>query len=200
MRIYKLLPVILILFLSGCSSSQQGSDQDSDFLSMADDFIDAFNNKDVTELNKYIDKDYGLFVIDNPGAASINSHFSSFTDIMSIDNEYGIGYLKVVKINCKNPRKGLEPIYDCNEDGWNKQGCFYGTQKNIDLVRLYKDLIYFDLYTEAEAKEPMRIAALSEKNFVYFLYNTEENIGFYFGFKNDRYYLIAIDKVVPCDA
>jgi hypothetical protein len=200
MKICLLLSVIFIFLLSGCSSSQQGIEQDSDFLSVADDFLTAFNSKDVAELNKYVDKDYGLFVVDNPGAASICYHLNSFTDIMSYENEYGVGYLKVVKINCSNPRKGLEPIYDCDKDGWNKQGCFYGTQKNINLVQLYKDLIYFDLYTEAEANEPMRIAAMSEKNFVYFIYNTDENIGFYFGLKDGKYYLIAIDKVEPCSA
>jgi hypothetical protein len=196
-----LFVLIVSGFTWGCGSSPLGSSQDAEFLAAADEFLTAFNNKDVTGLDKLIDKEYGVFILDNPGAYIASMRISSFSEVMSMEGEYGIANLKVTKVNCISPRRGLEPIYSCDEPGgWNKQGCFYGIEKTIRLEQMYRDMITYELLSESEAAEPMRIASLSEKNHTYFLYNTDETIGFHFGKRNGKLYLIAIDRVIPCSA
>ena len=196
-----LFVLIVCGFTWGCGSSPLGSSQDAEFLAAADEFLTAFNNKDVAGLDKFIDKEYGVFILDNPGAYIASMRISSFSEVMSMEGEYGIANLKVTKVNCTSPRRGLEPIYSCDTpEGWNKQGCFYGIEKTIRLEQMYRDMITYELLSEYEASEPMRIAALSEKNHTYFLYNTDETIGFHFGKRNGKLYLIAIDRVIPCSA
>jgi hypothetical protein len=193
--------ILCSLFLSGCSSSQSENSQDAEFLSAAEEFLLAFNNKDVAEIDKYIDKDYGAFVIYNPGAFVVSKHIYSFAEITSMEGTYDAANLKVTKINCANPRSGLEPVYSCDmPEGWNKQGCFYGTEKTIELHKLYTDMVTYELMSENTAAEPMRKASLSENNHKFFLYNTDETIGFHFGKRNGNIYLIAIDRVIPCSA
>ncbi|HLT24408.1 MAG TPA: hypothetical protein VK004_04720 [Ignavibacteria bacterium] len=199
-RSFIILAVLIPVFY-GCSASPLGSSQDEEFLAAAEDFITAFNNKDVTGIDKYIDIEYGVFVLHNPGAYIVPVRLNSFGEIMSMEGEYDIANLKVTKVNCASPRRGLEPIYSCDApEGWNKQGCFYGIEKTIALENLYRDLISYDLLTPEEAAEPMRIAAQSEKNHTYFIYNTDETIGFHFGKRNGKFYIIAIDRVIPCSA
>ena len=189
--------VLFVFILSGCSSSSQG---DSEFLSFADEFITAFNSKDVKAIDKYIDKSYGLFVIYNPGAYVVATNLNSFADIMAMTGDYDVGNLKITKVDCVKMRKGSEPVYSCEEDRWNKTGCFYGTKKDRSLVGVYDDMIKYDLLDAVVAPELREKAAASEKNYVYFVYNTDQQVGFYFGSKNGKYYLIAIDRVTPCEA
>lgn len=195
-RFYSLAILLSALFLSSCSSAPQG---DSAFLSAADDFIAAFNSKNTAALDKYIDKEYGFFVIHNPGAYVVAKYYDSFSSIMSgQDND--IFRLKDDKFTCTSLRRGLEPVYSCDEDKWNKEGCFYGTEKNKVASQVYRDMKKYDLVFGDEVDEYIRKAEASEKNYTYFMYNTDEFIGFYFGMKNGKYYLIAVDIVVPCSA
>ena len=196
-NILSVLILLSLLILAGCTSAPQGN---SEYLSNTEDFITAFNNKDVAEIDKFIDKEYGFFVIYNPGAYSAIMHLNSFGEIMSMDGEYNVANLKVTKLNCSNYREGLEPVYSCDDDRWNKTGCFYGTQKNLSVAGTYDKMIEYDLIDAVIAPRLRDLAAKSEANYAYFVYSTNENIGFYFGEKNGKYYLIAIDRVTPCDA
>jgi hypothetical protein len=176
-KIYLFLIIISFLFLSGCTSAPQG---DSEFLSTADDFIAAFNSKNAVELNKYVDKEYGFFVIYNPGAFTVAMNLNSFSDVMSLEGTNDVANLKVAKVNCLNPRKGLEPVYSCDNEGWNKTGCFYGTQINRSVAGVYDDMMEYELIDAVVAPGLRDKAAASEKNFAYFVYNTDEEIGLYF--------------------
>lgn len=196
-NILSVLIILTALVLAGCTSAPQGN---SEYLSNTEEFITSFNNKDVSALDKFIDKEYGLFVLHNPGAYVAILHLNSFGDIMSMEGEYGVANLKVTKINCSNYREGLEPVYSCDDDGWNKTGCFYGTQKNLSVTGTYDLMVEYDLIDAVVAPRLRDLAAKSEANYAYFVYNTDETIGFYFGEKNGKYYLIAIDRVIPCDA
>jgi len=191
--------ILCSLFLSACSSSQSENSQDAEFLSTAGDFIAAFNSNNTAELDKYVYKEYGFFVIHNPGAYVIANYYDSFSDIMS-KGENDVLKLKDAKFSCTDLRRGLEPTFSCDDEKWNKEGCFYGTQKNYMPSNVFRDMIEYELVSGDEIDPLLRKAESSEKNYAYFIYNTNEFIGFYFGLKNGKYYLIAIDTVVPCSA
>ena len=196
-NLLSVLIVLSLLIISGCNSAPQGN---TEYLSNTDEFMTAFNNKDVAAIDKFIDKEYGFFVIYNPGAFTVAMHLNSFGDIMSMEGEYDVANLKVTKVNCSNYREGLEPVYSCDDDGWNKTGCFYGTQKNLSVAGTYDTMLEYDLIDAFIAPRLRDLAAKSEANYAYFVYSTDETIGFYFGEKNGKYYLIAIDRVIPCSA
>lgn len=198
-KAYLFLIIFCSVLLSGCSSSQPENSQDAEFLSTADDFIAAFNSNNTAELDKYIDREYGFFVIHNPGAYIVANYYDSFSDIMS-KGEDDVLKLKDAKFSCPDFRRGLEPTFSCDDEKWNKEGCFYGTQKNYMPSNVFRDMTEYDLVSGNEIDPLLRKAELSEKNYAYFIYNTNDYMGFYFGLKNGKYYLITIDTVVPCSA
>jgi len=169
------------------------------FMDFYERFISAFNEKNITELNKCINSEYGLFVLDNPGAFSVASHFNSFSDIMGIDGESDIGNLKALKVNCKL-QEGKPPIYDCELDKWNKQGCFLDKNSSLSISEYYKIMLEYNLADINSIKTEM---ALSEKSGPYIshqVYSTKGDIGFYFGIIDNNWCLICINKITPCSA
>ncbi|MFC2092920.1 hypothetical protein ACFLSV_03370 [Bacteroidota bacterium] len=85
MRKYERLLVLFVLCVAlfNCNSSKQKEDgANKSFSEFFEKFIKAFNEKNSLEIIKYINSEYGFFVIDNPGAFSIVLHFNSFDKIM----------------------------------------------------------------------------------------------------------------------
>lgn len=165
-------------------------------------FILAFSEKNAAIIDKYINSEFGLFVLDNPGAFAIVEHFKSFDDIMKLDYEYNIGFLKVCKVNCKFT-KGTIPEYNCgNEEmeGWNKNGCFYNDNQTLTITKYHNFMIDYNLGDIQVIKDNIELAAKSEKYITHLAYSTESSIGFYFGIVDNNWYLICIDKITPCSA
>jgi hypothetical protein len=165
-------------------------------------FIIAFNEKNTAEINKCIIGEYGLFVLDNPGAFAIVEHFKSFDDIMKLDYEYNIGFLKACKVDCKFT-EGTIPVYNCGNEkmeGWDKNGCFYNDNQTLFITKFYKDMLEYNLGDIHVINEDMELAAISEKYITHLAYSTESSIGFYFGIVDNNWCLICLDKITPCSA
>ena len=162
-------------------------------------FISAFNEKNTQEINKCINSEYGLFVLDNPGAFSVASHYNSFSDIMGIDGESDIGNLKVLKVNCKL-QEGKPPVYDCELDKWNKQGCFLDKNSNLSISEYYKTMLEYNLVDINSIKTEMSLAEKSSPYISYQVYSTKGDVGFYFGIIDNNWCLICINKITPCSA
>jgi len=166
-------------------------------------FILDFNSKNAEEINKYIYSNYGFFVLDNPGAFTAVEHFNSFDEIMILESEYNIGFLKVAEINCEFI-KGEIPYYYCDdpnhEQGWSKEGCFYNKDQKLSLTEYYRVILEYGLGEEYELENDIKMAEEVEKYITHLAYCTDCEIGFYFGIINENWYLICIDKVTQCDA
>jgi len=199
----KLLQLLFILSfcvtMINCNNSKQnGIDTNISFTSFWVSFIKVFNEKKVPEINKYINSKYGFFVIENPGAFSIVEHFDSFDEIMEMEGEFDIAYLKVLKVDC-DLRDGTRPYYDC-EKGWDKEGCFLEESPEFKISKYYETMIEYELADSNIVKEDMILSKKSNLIITHLVYNTESTVGFYFGKIDDRWYLLCIDKVTPCDA
>ena len=174
-------------------------------------FKTTFNSKNISELNEYINPEYGFFVLDNPGATVNANHFNSFDSIFNNSIESNLYRIKKIELNCE-PIRGNIPIYSCGDDGssegWDKEGCYYSD----DFERIVTTGIYYFFdehgnsgiddngnYTEAnyllQAKFN-RNAGQCENVF----YSTNFMIGLYFGEINGKFYLLMINLVTPCDA
>ncbi|MBZ0203699.1 MAG: hypothetical protein K8I03_11845 [Ignavibacteria bacterium] len=165
-------------------------------------FISTFNEKNSAEIDKCISTEFGFFVLDNPGAFVIAEHFESFDDIMKLEGEYNIGYLKKCKVSCVFA-KGKIPVYNCDNnetEGWNKNGCFYNDNQTLSVTEVFKKMLEFNLGDNQLVKKNIEQAAKSEKYITHLAYSTEGSIGFYFGLVEEQWRLICIDKITPCSA
>lgn len=162
-------------------------------------FIKAFNEKNTLEINKFLNPEYGFFVLDNPGAIYIVRHFDSFDEIMEMEGESDIAYLKVLKVDC-DLKEGEKPFYECESDGWNKEGCYLEKYPELKISDYYKTMIEYELIDSNSVKKEMELSLKAENMITHLVYSTEAPIGFYFAMIDEKWYLICIDKVTPCDA
>lgn len=194
----KLIPVLLIFFIFSCTGSNRN--EDKKFQDVANEFIVAFDNKDLTSIEKYIDPKSGFFVIDNPGAFIIVEYFTSFNQIAMLDSEYGIGYLNHMRTGCRQFVDGSVPVYSCDEERWNTTGCFTGKSNSPGLSRLFLNLLQFELLDQFGYDNQITRAREIDSQITHFIYSTDASVGFYFGKIDGNWRLLCIDKVVPCSA
>jgi hypothetical protein len=162
-----------------------------------EEFISDFNSKDINKLKKYDNDKYGLFVLDNPGAFVVLYHFNSISEILNYETNTDIGAIKNYTINCTF-QNGTKPVYSCESEKWNREGCFKCNVKNAELVKHLKWNLEFKIgnLTETQIEYAKTLDPLS----VVLLYSTNSNIGFYFYKLEGKWYLSCIDKVTPCSA
>ena len=199
----KLLQLLLVLtfcvtMISCNTAKQNGNDTYVSFTSFWVNFIMEFNEEKTHEINKHINPKYGLFVITNPGAYSVVCHFDSFNDFAIKRGEFSIDYLKILNVDC-DLRDGKRPYYDC-EKGWDKEGCFLEESPEFKIFEYYKTMIEYQLADSNIVKDEMILSKKSDSIITHLVYDTEATVGFYFGKIDNRWYLLCIDKVTPCDA
>ena len=151
----------------------------------------ALSAKDFAKLNSFIKADVGVYKLYNPGsmvaidfAKEANAEFIDF-EAENYENE------PVVV-------KDL-PAYDCGEMKWAKEGAFLGDVKNytelstgLNNMKEYNDVPY--------TPDQMKAAKKAEKMLQKVLLVTGSNIKLYFSQIENKWYLVAIDAVTPCEA
>lgn len=168
-----------------------------DFKTMAENFINSFNKKDSVALNKYIHPDYGIAVLDNPGAFHSLTTFTTFSESGSQDAIFNSQYLLDMKIEC-NLEYGNIPKFSCDDNNWDKEGCFFTDNVKLNLVKIHDALIEYLLIEE---NTDYRTSLIYIEDITkYGIYSTDSFIGFYFGYVNNQWYIFCIDKVSPCSA
>ena len=162
-------------------------------------FMKMFNNKNSAEIDMCIHSEYGFFVLDNPGAFWVAQHFNSFSEIMKLEGEYDVAYLKVMKVAC-NYVMGKEPVFSCEEDKWSKTGCFLDDNPRKPISKLYESMIEYQLGDVNTLKSELDLAKKSEFLISHLVYSTDSRIGFYFGVVDGKWLLFCINKIMPCSA
>jgi len=202
-----IIAMVLIPCLFACKSNkpsesteEQPTQEEITFQQVATEFLEAFDNKNNTNIATYVDAETGFFVLDNPGAATIPYYFSSWEQITSMQGEYDVAYLNKMKTNCKEIKEGNEPEYSCETDSWSQQGCFFGKSNKLHIEKLYKQLLEFGFIDKEKYDAEIAKAKLVDNYDLNFVYCTNESVGFYFTFKNNKWILVCIDKVTPCSA
>lgn len=187
--------VMSILF----SSFSIASEKPEPFYDFFARFIKAFNEKNVSGINDCINSEYGFFVLDNPGAFLTAQSFKSFEEIMKLEGEYNVAHLKVLKVDCDFVN-GKAPVYSCEKEKWNKEGCFLDKKPKPQVSRIYKSMIEYQLGDDSELKVGLVLAKKAESKISHLVYSTDNNVGFYFGVVEGKWFLFCIDKITPCSA
>lgn len=198
----KYLIVFILIFLIACNdnkteTAEKEPQKEKSFEEFLPEFIEAFNSKNIAELNSYLDYETGLYGFSNPGAFTVTQHFNSFDDIFNIEHEFDIAAIKAIKINC-TPEKGEMPKYSCDDDTWSKEGCFWNSFADHKITKNYQVMIDYELIEKD--KVDLEKTADADELITRFFYDTNETIGFYFGKKDGKWKLVAIDRVIPCSA
>ncbi len=187
---------VLSFLFSSFSAAEEKTEPFGDFFGR---FIKAFNDKNTTGINECVNSDYGFFVLDNPGAFLVAKSFLSFEEIMKLEGESDIGCLKVMKVECDYVN-GKAPVYSCEEEKWNKEGCFLDNNPKLPVSEIYESMIEYQLGEDEVLKAGLELAKKSELKISCLVYSTGSNVGFYFGVVDGKWFLLCIDKITPCSA
>ncbi len=158
-------------------------------------FIEDFNLKNTRHLNRYIDVDNGLITIANEGTYGLPRKFKNFAEFMEFKGDGETNYIRKAKIT--TPLKyGAKPIFDCTKQAWNNEGCFWNDKPNPDFSSLYYVLMEHKIIEHDQiVQENIKTIDMLVTRIVY---DTENNMGFYFNRMNGKWYLLCIERILPC--
>ncbi len=171
-----------------------------EFIEIAEHFVAAFDLKSVQTINDYIISDIGFFVLDNPGAAIIPHYYTSWDEIAAIEGTYDVAQLNHMEMGCNNPVSGKKPEFSCDEEGWSETGCFYGKAESLKMLEMHDVLLEIGFIDKTHYDKAIESAKKIDTMSLFFIYNTETTLGFYFAKYNDSWILVCVDKVFPCSA
>jgi len=143
-----------------------------------------------------ISPELGVFVTDNPGAVVVPRHFES---VQEAAEQVPALRAEHYAFDCPKLEPGTRPHYSCEDDSWSKEGCWHTPRPDYRVADYYDAAVRYDLLDpgSADEREPAReVDALIEHG----VYSTDATLGFYFGRLDCRWWLFAIDAVVPCSA
>jgi len=168
-------------------------DKEAEFKKCLDVVYNALKSKKLKEINQFIHPDYGLFTLTNPGV------FYAATHSKSVEPEFMENYLYSVSAKlCNEVKSEKIAVYDCDK-GWNKKGCFVEDVTGIDkMSKIIKD--EKDMTGEDPAKDKVEAGKKSDAVISRLFNTTECNVELYFSFINDKWYIICINLISPCEA
>lgn len=175
--------------------SRQDKQVSEDFGEFYPQFIEDFNLKNVRYLNRYVDEDNGLVVVVSEGAYSLPHVFKNFGQFMQYTGEGEIPTIQKLKTNTSF-KYGAKPVYDCVAQKWSNEGCYWNDKPNPQFTALYDVLMEHKIMPHDQAVEEQikTIDALATR----LVYDTEHNLGFYFNRMNGKWYLLGIERILPC--
>jgi hypothetical protein len=173
---------------------QQGAE---DFELFYHQFISDFNLKNTRYLNRYIDEEDGFLIIASEGIYSLPHQFKSFAKFMQFRGEEQISYIQKAKFDTKL-EYGAKPIFDCETKTWNRQGCYWNDKPNPQFSVLYDVLMEHHIIPhDQNVEEEIKSVDILATRIVY---DTNNQMGFYFNRMNNKWILLCIERILPCGA
>lgn len=210
MKIIALYSIFLVLL--NCTNSSQDNEQivqnkkshnkaiktnEAEAKTTKEDFIDfhkGFTNllkeKNIEEINKHIHQDYGLWVIESPGAMPLMRKFYTLNEYKTFSNKQPIQDLPINKIIDPLKFETLPKIV-CEKTVYNKQG-FFADSTNL----LLQSQVWN--YAGLNDKQIQEIEMLS--NTINFTVINTSNYTYYYSLIDQKWYLTFLNLSTPCDA
>ncbi len=163
----------------------------ADFQEFAEDFVKKVNTKN---LFSFVNQEYGLFVLHNPGAFPAIQRYDELEEMQKVLYRDAFTTAFV-------PQEGKIPEFSCDDEGWNKRGCFWKKDTYTNPKETYDIMLEYQLIPKEELDEgDYQKAEKLSKQKTYCLYATDIITGFYFINIDNQYYLYLIDVIDPCSA
>lgn len=183
----------------GITNFDDAALQSSDFATFLNEFAKVINCKNVPVLNRFIDANYGVYVYYNPGAITYAYHYNNFSEIFDAKNDHAASAVKEIKITCVL-KNGSLPVFNCENEKWNKNGCFWSNVTGAGLVNALNNTKQFSGGGIEVTQKQLENAATIDRITNYEFFSTYGNYGIYFAFVNGKWIITAIDVVSNCDA
>ncbi|MBD1396615.1 hypothetical protein H9Q13_05505 [Pontibacter sp. JH31] len=161
-------------------------------------FLTALHNSDTTVLNQFIHPDYGVWVIEQPGAMPKMTHV---TDIRRFRRDFQDRSFFTVREEVKecDLKEEVWPRFDCGDmdyekgqSGYSKEGCFAGSPDKFQRSG------YWD-YASLSNQEIDRVKSslpLLQKSVLH----TATSFEFHFGQVDGQWRLLFTKLIYPCSA
>ncbi|MEZ4372763.1 MAG: hypothetical protein R3B07_18205 [Polyangiaceae bacterium] len=174
--------------------------QPNPFPKFADEFTSALLNKQ--DLDRYIAPELGVFLLTNPGAFHVVTHFDSFAELRSEATPY---LLERLGSECKDAAWFTSddhvPTYSCDTEQYDIQApCVRGTIRSAALSKLISLNVQYELIPADEGERRIPAAKRSEALATHYLFMQPYTLGFYFGQVDGSWKLLWIDSIEPCSA
>ncbi len=152
--------------------------------------VKALETKKPNELNNFINSDYGIFKLFNPGAFLAVVHENKVnTDFF----DFNVGKISDIK-ECKEPA-----VYDCEKEDWDKKGVFIVKMNGFSELNTHIKNMETYGGQKMSADEIKKGEEVAQK-IAFILQITESDTKIYFAEKEGKYYIAVIDVSTPCDA
>jgi len=160
------------------------------FLKFYDAFTTSIATKNEQAFNQFIYANYGLYIIEAPGAMPVVSKVYNISKFKTINTNTRFFDLAFNEIK-KQPIYEELPILTCDENSYNKLGCFVNQSNTLKESQLW-------VYSDLNEKEVQAIKAIVED--VKITVVNTSNYTFYFSLIEDKWSLTLIDIRTPCAA
>jgi hypothetical protein len=170
----------------------------SEFQNAFAKFFDALKESDTTMLNQFIHPEYGLWVIEQPGAMP---KMTQVYDIRKFGREYQNRSFFTIASEIKQCDLTEEPLptfdcgemdYDAGKSGYSKDGCFVWKAEKFSKTGYWD---YASL-TPTQLQSINATLPLVQKSVLH----TATSFEFHFGNIDNRWYLLFTKIIYPCSA
>ena len=189
MRILISIHIILSLLTSGYTQS----DKEQDFKKVLRAVVLGFSKQDSIAVEKYINKDIGVYQLDRIGIFDHYNHFKA----VSFASSYPTVLLRnASRIQLLPLKYGSLPVYDCEKE-WSKKGLYVDTT-SIDHLpsKICKD------WNADAGHQPISNATIqffrdleNKSRRVVLWDNNKRELVFYLSYLNGKWYLTIVDNV-----
>lgn len=171
-------------------SEEEKADLQS-FTEFAVDFMSKIKKEDVFS---YINQDYGLFILHNPGT------FPLIQSVNNLKEMESILYRETLTSKYSVKEENI-PEFSCENNRWSKDGCFCKRDKYTVIADTYDILLEYEMINKEDLnQEDYDKAKKLSKLQTYCIYATDIVTGFYFVKIENQYYLYLIDAFDHCSA
>ncbi|MDX5420777.1 MAG: hypothetical protein LPK07_02565 [Hymenobacteraceae bacterium] len=160
-------------------------------------FMTALQAGDTVSLNQYIHPEYGLWLIEQPGAVPAFSHFRRIQEVKRNYQNRPFSSINTEVRNCDLQQRNNFPEFDCawmdqGKSGYAEDGCFYSTSPSF---------INSDMWKYASLSEQQQqLVQRAQKQVQITVLHTRSSYQFHFNHDGERWRLLFADLRIPCSA
>ena len=186
-----LIATYIVLGLQMVGYAQPNKEED--FKKVLEAVVLGFSKQDSIAIEKYINKDIGVYQLDRIG---VFDHYNHFKAVSFADSYPTVLFRNASRIQLLPLQYGTLPVYDCEKE-WNKKGLYVDTTKTDHLPsKICQD------WNANAGHDPIPDATIQffrdlENNSrrIVLWDNNKRELVFYLSYLNGKWYLTVVDNV-----
>jgi hypothetical protein len=167
-----------------------------DFDAYFQDFLAAWQSGDAARLEGYLNPEWGLFLVYNPGAYTMPTHFA--TAKAFVKEAYPYEFKRKLATTCQL-QMGKHPHFSCDTEAWDREGCIREDGVALGLVKMMDQMAEWEL-GEGKKDPAYPFAQKMDALETVSVYLTDLSVGWNFAWLDGKWYWVMVDMVEPCSA